>query len=427
MAGDVRITITGEDQTKAAFASVEAAAKKVERTLSGLSKFSLGSAGIGIGFAALAIHLEHVAEKFKDIDPNAKAFTDSMEKLKGIVDQGLIAAFTLLNPPLELLGTVLQRDADFLSEFIAQWKLYKAEHVHEEILRLQAIKEGHNPQSGLQALGSVAQLKAQVAAENNQINPLHDRDLSGALDETGTANMVGGILKGLAAAKEAATKLADIRFKAAAHGYDMEAQYAEHMEAERVKAAEEANKKLEDDERGLMDYFDKIDLDHLKKQNEDQKKLDEERQKAAQTFGDLFANVLVQSNKDGLKQVLEDFVKTLAIMAARAQAMKLFSAAESSGGWFGTALTSIFGARASGGPVGAGQSYLVGENGPEMFTPMSAGNITPNDKLGNVVNIHQNVSVGAGASRAEVAAAMNVAKNSAIAAIQNSMKRSRTP
>jgi hypothetical protein len=305
--------------------------------------------------------------------------------------------------------------------------LYKAEHVHEEILRLQAIKEGHNPQSGLQALGSVAQLKAQVAAENNQINPLHDRDLSGALDETGTANMVGGILKGLAAAKEAATKLADIRFKAAAHGYDMEAQYAEHMEAERVKAAEEANKKLEDDERGLMDYFDKIDLDHLKKQNEDQKKLDEERQKAAQTFGDLFANVLVQSNKDGLKQVLEDFVKTLAIMAARAQAMKLFSAAESSGGWFGTALTSIFGARASGGPVGAGQSYLVGENGPEMFTPMSAGNITPNDKLGNVVNIHQNVSVGAGASRAEVAAAMNVAKNSAIAAIQNSMKRSRTP
>jgi hypothetical protein len=36
------------------------------------------------------------------------------------------------------------------------------------------------------------------------------------------------------------------------------------------------------------------------------------------------------------------------------------------------------GARAGGGPVTAGASYLVGENGPEIFTPRGAGSIIPN-------------------------------------------------
>lgn len=35
-------------------------------------------------------------------------------------------------------------------------------------------------------------------------------------------------------------------------------------------------------------------------------------------------------------------------------------------------------ARAAGGPVSAGTSYLVGERGPEMFTPGSSGHISPN-------------------------------------------------
>lgn len=45
-------------------------------------------------------------------------------------------------------------------------------------------------------------------------------------------------------------------------------------------------------------------------------------------------------------------------------------------------LGSIAGARASGGPVSGGQSYLVGERGPEIFTPSSAGNITSNSDMG---------------------------------------------
>jgi hypothetical protein len=42
----------------------------------------------------------------------------------------------------------------------------------------------------------------------------------------------------------------------------------------------------------------------------------------------------------------------------------------------------LTGARAGGGPVSSGGSYLVGEDGPEIFTPGKDGNITSNDKMG---------------------------------------------
>ena len=52
------------------------------------------------------------------------------------------------------------------------------------------------------------------------------------------------------------------------------------------------------------------------------------------------------------------------------------------------------GARANGGPVMGGSSYLVGERGPELFTPSSSGNITPNGAMGSGANITVNVNGG---------------------------------
>lgn len=45
------------------------------------------------------------------------------------------------------------------------------------------------------------------------------------------------------------------------------------------------------------------------------------------------------------------------------------------------AILPIGGARASGGPVDAGVPYLVGEKGPELFTPGASGAIAPNTAL----------------------------------------------
>ena len=55
-------------------------------------------------------------------------------------------------------------------------------------------------------------------------------------------------------------------------------------------------------------------------------------------------------------------------------------------------LGSIFGGKkAMGGSVSSGKSYLVGERGPEMFSPSRSGMITPNHALGGSTNIVVNV------------------------------------
>jgi hypothetical protein len=59
----------------------------------------------------------------------------------------------------------------------------------------------------------------------------------------------------------------------------------------------------------------------------------------------------------------------------------------------GNVIDSVFGGgRAAGGPVMGGTSYLVGEKGPEIFTPSSTGFITPNNKLGSNTVINLNVT-----------------------------------
>lgn len=51
--------------------------------------------------------------------------------------------------------------------------------------------------------------------------------------------------------------------------------------------------------------------------------------------------------------------------------------------------------RAAGGPVNMGQSYIVGEKGPELFTPSRSGAIIPNNAMGGGnVNLSVNVTGG---------------------------------
>lgn len=60
------------------------------------------------------------------------------------------------------------------------------------------------------------------------------------------------------------------------------------------------------------------------------------------------------------------------------------SAGSSGGGLFGGLLGSLFGlpGRATGGPVSPGRGYLVGERGPELFVPTSAGRVETGNGIG---------------------------------------------
>ena len=66
--------------------------------------------------------------------------------------------------------------------------------------------------------------------------------------------------------------------------------------------------------------------------------------------------------------------------------------------FIGGAFDAVFGGgRAMGGPVNAGTSYVVGERGPELFVPNTAGTIVPNggSGRGNTINVTVNGAIDA--------------------------------
>jgi hypothetical protein len=74
--------------------------------------------------------------------------------------------------------------------------------------------------------------------------------------------------------------------------------------------------------------------------------------------------------------------------------------------------------RAAGGPVSRGKTYLVGERGPELFSPFSSGNIIPNHRIssgggGDTYVVSVNVSGSLLANRRDIEEAVIVGLESA--------------
>lgn len=106
----------------------------------------------------------------------------------------------------------------------------------------------------------------------------------------------------------------------------------------------------------------------------------------AQNVQGALADFLFDPFKDGTDGMLDAFSNILRKMAAEAASafimQQLFGLGGTGGGGGGglvqagvSALGGLFGARANGGPVNAGQPYLVGERGPELMIPRSNGSV----------------------------------------------------
>lgn len=143
---------------------------------------------------------------------------------------------------------------------------------------------------------------------------------------------------------------------------------------------------------------------------------------AARNMQDAFADFLFDPFENGVKGMLKNFVDVMRRITAEIAAAAIFDS-KSKGGlgladWLsgalgglsgdaivpsgpkvlpGGALTPFSGPRAAGGPVDAGYSYLVGERGPELFTPGRSGMITPN--AGKSVVIHNAPTINVNASQ----------------------------
>ena len=109
------------------------------------------------------------------------------------------------------------------------------------------------------------------------------------------------------------------------------------------------------------------------------------------------------------------------------QAIQLFVIDKITGGFlsFVKGLTG----KAIGGPVQAGQPYMVGERGPEMFVPNQSGSIVPNDRMGGGggITVVNNVDASGAGSDVDlkIRAAMQQSSEQTVATIQNLMRRRR--
>jgi predicted PurR-regulated permease PerM len=102
-------------------------------------------------------------------------------------------------------------------------------------------------------------------------------------------------------------------------------------------------------------------------------------------FGESIKNYFIDA-KDGVIGTLNDMYNEVKRIADKIKSA--FNSAKDAWSNAGANISfALGGARATGGPVSGGSSYLVGETGPEIFTPGASGFITPNNRLGGGGNI----------------------------------------
>ena len=108
---------------------------------------------------------------------------------------------------------------------------------------------------------------------------------------------------------------------------------------------------------------------------------------AAENMQSAFADFLFDPFDEGLDGMLKNFQNIIQRMIAEAMAAQaiqaLFSAfGVPTGAGGGLDFSGIFGGgKASGGPVDPSKFYVVGESGPELFVPDTAGKIVPNSEM----------------------------------------------
>jgi tape measure domain-containing protein len=143
----------------------------------------------------------------------------------------------------------------------------------------------------------------------------------------------------------------------------------------------------------------------LKKQELQQKRIQEEAKRIKGIFKEIGNDIAT-----GISDALVDAIQGTRSLADAARAIINDLATSLLKLGVNTLLKRSFGGifsnlpgLATGGPASAGRSYLVGERGPEIFTPKSSGTVIPNNMIGGggvVNNINVSVDAGGGSQTA---------------------------
>ncbi len=150
------------------------------------------------------------------------------------------------------------------------------------------------------------------------------------------------------------------------------------------------------------------------------KKLGETKRAAMEigyAFQSSFEDAILEGAK--LKDVMNGLIKDIARIALRNAITAPL------GNWIGGAVAGAFGGgKASGGPVDGGTTYMVGEKGPELFTPSGSGTITPNHKLaGGGDSFNFSYSIGSGVTAQQLGPILAMHKRDLLGTIADAKRR----
>jgi hypothetical protein len=124
---------------------------------------------------------------------------------------------------------------------------------------------------------------------------------------------------------------------------------------------------------------------------------------------------------DVASQVLRNIANKLLDVAINMALFGEMSGTGSGGGLLG----GLFGKRAMGGSVRAGQPYLVGERGPELFMPGRSGGIAPAGSFGGGVSVVVNVDASGSSVQGDDQRANQLGRIVSVAVQQEIVKQKR--
>lgn len=365
--------------------------------------------------------------QLKAVDETAQAFAsvqNNLQRLKNTTNEAGRALTKNLDvkDAMRSMAMAIGLSADKIANKIAEWVTGQTEDVVK--LQEELVKAGDEATSSAAALAKARNTDTQNLAilireeqRLSQIIKQKPADLAGQVAVQKAVNSLNLTQIELIKAQRAETdKLNAVNQEAQKQSKertDVENQLAEAMGFQIDK-----EKLLETLERGRVLYYKHMqdlkgnDLATVSQRNAAERNyiditkqiipLEQERRKLSMDAGQILAQgfedaVLAGGN---LRQMLQAIAQDLIRLIFRQQITAPLAAG------IGKALFAGF--RAEGGPVGAGNSYIVGEKGPELFVPGSSGSIIPNGAMsggggrsGPSVNVTYNIA--SGVSRADLA------------------------
>lgn len=354
----------------------------IKKELLSLSSQTLTTSIADAGQRAIAVELERYRLQLTTETYNLKK-TELQQAIQGnlqtqaafgLQQDGLKVAYQISN--LNIKDLDKRREQNAVDEARFRLGSLMTDEMEEQIRvteRLKILQEKINAGVSLAAGNSDANLKKQLDFQMSQLEAARSKDL---IDEEAYL-----------------TTKAELQLK-----------YYDNLRALKEKQYAEDFRQ--------QGFSNKQAADMAKKRNEVEKMTKEEQiQFGVETYGKMLSD-LGTFNKDAFKAA-KAFNIAVAIMDTYKAATSAFAAlagipiigpalgAVAAGAAIAAGMARVsairsqsYSGRALGGPVMGGETYMVGENGPELFTPNTTGSITRNGDLssGEIVNINFNIN-----------------------------------